>query len=125
VTESALQISGEQAVEQLFSRLAAHREPTGAIGARFQAALNILADAEVFVLYAVTDSDALRVVLTPGLADVFEVEIENYAAMIDVERDDQIGVHVPRIAVDHEVRILPEVPGSIALTRCPRHRIFV
>ena len=51
----ALQIGGQKAVEQLFSGFAAHRESAGAVGTRFQAALNVLADAKIFILHAIAD----------------------------------------------------------------------
>src|SRR5579863_4320800 len=50
-------------------------------------------------------------------ADVTEVEIENHRAMVRVHRDDIVGVHVSLVAVDHKIRILPEVPGAVAFAR--------
>src|SRR5215470_4271388 len=35
--------------------------------------------------------------------------------MIDIERQDKIRIHVTFVAIDHEIRILPEVPCAIAL----------
>ena len=56
----------------------------------------------------------LLVVFAAGVADVAKIKIENHAAMIDVDRDDQIRVHVSVVAVDHEVGMLPEIPGAVA-----------
>ena len=53
----AFQISGQQAMKKLLASLAAHRKSSGAIGARFQATLHILADAKVFVLHAIPHGD--------------------------------------------------------------------
>jgi hypothetical protein len=51
------------------------------------------------------------------LADVGEIEIENHVAVINVDGDHEICIHVSRVAVDHEVGMLPEIPGAVALAR--------
>ena len=42
-------------MEQVFSGFAAHREASGAVGAGFETALHVFADAEIFFLHAITD----------------------------------------------------------------------
>ena len=44
--------------------------------------------------------------------------------MIDVHWNYEIRVHVPVVAIDHQVRMLPEIPGAIALTSRPNRGVF-
>src|SRR5215475_3210588 len=101
-------------MEQLLSGLATDRETPGTVGARLESALHIRADAQIFVLHTVADGNALRVVLATRLAHVTEIEIEDDPAVVDVERQNEIRVHVAFVAIDHEVWILPEIPSAIA-----------
>ena len=87
--------------------------------------MHIFANPEIFVLHPVADVYRFIVVVTPRLAHVAEIEIENHAAVIGVYRDDIVGIHVSLVAIDHQVRILPEIPGTIAFPRRSRGGIFV
>ncbi len=49
--------------------------------------------------------------------DVRKIEIENHGAVVDVDRNHQIRVHVSRVAVDHQIGILPEIPGAVTFAR--------
>src|ERR1700739_710335 len=111
-------------MKQLFAGLAANRKPSRSIGARLQPALHILANAKVFILNAVANCDALGVVFVSGLADVAEIKIKNYATVIDVERYHEVRIHIALVAVDHEIWILPEIPGAIALSSNRGGRVF-
>src|SRR3954471_18689801 len=103
-------------MEQLLTRLAADRKPSSTVGARFQATLYVFADPEILVLHAVADVHRFGIVRTPGLAHVTEIKLEDDGAVIGINRDDIVGVHVSLVAVDHEIGILPEIPRAIALT---------
>src|SRR4051812_12749892 len=94
VVPYGFQICRQQPVKQVFARLTPHGQPARAIRSRFQPALHRFADAQVFILNAGADSHALLVVLAAGIADIAEVEIEDHAAMIDVDRKHQIRIHV-------------------------------
>jgi len=72
-------------MEEVLAGLAANGQAAGAIGTGFQAALHRLADAQVFILDASTDGDALLVVLAAGVAHVGEIEVEDDAAVIDID----------------------------------------
>jgi len=110
------EIGVEQAMEKVFAGFAADGEASGHVGAGVEAALHGIADSHVFVLNFFADGDALTIVRFGGGADVSEVVIEDYGALIDAERDDQIGVHDAFVGVDHEVGIEPEIEGA-TLTR--------
>src|SRR5947208_10081849 len=102
-------------MEQMLSCLTAHRESPRAVRPRLQPALHRLADIQIFLLNAITYRNTLLVVLAMCVADVSKIEIKNHMAMVDVDWEYQDRVHVAFVAIDHQIWILPEVPGSIAL----------
>src|SRR5438270_10016149 len=102
-------------MEQLFSGFAPHREAARAVGPRFQAALHVLANSQIFILHFIADVHRFNVVRTLGLAHIAEIEIEDYGAMISINWNDIVRVHISLVAIDHHVRILPEIPRTIAL----------
>src|SRR5205809_6533670 len=102
-------------MEQMLSCLTAHRESPRAVRPRLQPALHRLADIQIFLLNAITHGNTLLVVLALSVAHVGQVEIENYVAVVNVDWEYQDRVHVAFVAIDHQIWILPEVPGSIAL----------
>src|SRR6476660_860215 len=111
-------------MEQLLARLPSNRQAPGAISPRFETALHVFADAKVFRLDLVAYGDALRVVSAARVAYVTEIEIEYDPAMIYIDGNHQIRVHVAFVTIDHEIRILPEIPGAIAFARRPCGGIF-
>src|SRR5207302_7708764 len=114
-----------QAMKEMLAGFPPYRESAGPIRSRLQPALNCLADTQIFILNSLADSDRFRVVLLPCRAgDIGKVEIENDAAVVNVQRNDKISIHVAFVAVDHEVGILPEVIGAVAFASCSRSRIF-
>src|ERR1700733_1006474 len=108
----------------MFAGFTTQREPPCSVCARLQTALNGFADTEIFILHPRSDGHALLVVFKALLADVPEIEIEDDTAVIDINWDHEIRVHVTLVAVDHQVGILPEIPGAMAFTRGSSRRIF-
>ena len=106
-------------MEQLLTRLAANRETPGAVCTRLQSSLHILTDSQILVLHAVPNGNTLRVVLPARLAHVAEVKVKDDSATVDVQRELRVRVHAAFIAIDHEVRVLPEIPRAIALRVAP------
>src|SRR5216683_3241185 len=104
-------------MKQLLSGLAAHGKPSGPVRARFQSMLYILANAQIFFLDSITYLNRLLVVLPAGFADIAEIKVENDFAMVGIDRDNEVGVHVSLVAVDHQVGIMPEIPGAVAFAR--------
>ena len=102
-------------MKAVLSGLAANREAACAISSGLETALDGFADAEILILNAIADGDTLVVVGAGGVADVGEIEIENYAAVIGVDGDDEVGVEIALVAIEHEVGIEPEIPGTVAL----------
>ena len=45
--------------------------------------------------------------------------------MIGIDRDDIVRVHVSRVAVDHEIGILPEIPGAVAFAGGTCRGVFI
>src|SRR5882762_1171405 len=123
--QAVLQVRRQQTMEQLLACLTTYGEAPSAVGSRLESALNVLTDTQVFALDSITNRDALRVVFPTEIADVAEVEVENYSAMVDVQRQHQVGVHVTRVTVDHEVGILPEVPSAIAFASSAGSSVFI
>lgn len=103
-------------MEEVLAGLAAHGKASGDVGAGAEAALYGIADGHVFVLNFFADSDALAIVRAGGFGDIGEVIVEDYGALVDGERDDEIRVHDTFVGVDHEIGIEPEIEGA-ALTR--------
>src|SRR5438105_13921153 len=114
-TQPALQVGCQQSMEQVFAGLAANRQPSSLIGARLETSLNGFADVQILLLHARADCDALLVVFTATIADLSKKEIENHPAVIHVQGQNEVAIHVVVIAIDHQVGILPEVPGAVAL----------
>ena len=112
-------------MKELFAGFATGGESARSIGAGLQATLHGFADAEVFVLYTIAYGYALLVIDTSGLAHVTEIEIEDYAAVIDIDWDYEIGIQVALVAIEHEVGMEPEIPGAVALARVAGSSIFV
>ena len=108
------EIRRQQAMEQLLPCLAAHRKASGAIRSRFQPALHIFANAQILFLHAISHIYRLLVVIAAHFADIGEVKIENHVAVIHIDGNHKIRVHVSRVAVDHEIGMLPEIPGTVA-----------
>ncbi len=106
------EVGVEQAMEKVFAGFAADGEAPGDIGAGIEAALHGIADGHVFVLNFFADGDALAIVRVGGGADVGEVIVKDYGALVDGERDDEIGVHHTFVGVDHEIGIEPEIEGA-------------
>ena len=44
--------------------------------------------------------------------------------MVHIHRDHVIRIHVSLVTVDHQIRILPEIPRAISLARSSRGRIL-
>src|ERR1019366_1386854 len=118
-----LQIPRQKPMEQMLSRLAPHRQPSRAVRPRMQPALHRLADAHVFVIHAFAHGDALAIALGCRLAHVVEVKVEDHGAAVNAIGQNEVGVHVSPVKIDHEVGILPEVPCAIALASCRGRRI--
>src|SRR2546426_10468748 len=112
---ATFQIGRQKAMEQMLSCFAAYGEPPRAVRPRLQPALHRLADIQIFLLNAITYGNTLLVVLAMCVADVSKIEIENHMAVVNVDWEYQDRVHVAFVAIDHQIWILPEVPGSIAL----------
>src|ERR1700675_681579 len=112
-------------MEELLSGLPPHREPSGAIRPRLQPSLDRLTDPQVFILYAIPYRDTAFVVGAGFFADIRKVEIKNDAAMVDVNRDHQICVQIPLIAIEHEVWIQPEIPCTVATPGGTHRCIFI
>src|SRR5215470_62758 len=111
-------------MKQLLACFAPHGEAPRPIRSRLEASLNVFTDSEIFLLNTIANSEALCIVFAASFAHIGEVEVENYAAVIHIDRNHEIRVHVTFIAINHEVRILPEVPGTIAFAGCTRGGIF-
>src|SRR6185437_2237990 len=94
---------------------AANGQPSGAISSRFQSPLHSFANAEIFRLHPIAYRNGLFVVLARRLGrNLAEVEVENHPTVVDIDWNHEIGIHVAGVAVNHEVGILPEVPGAVA-----------
>src|SRR6266480_3347377 len=102
-------------MEQMLSCLTAHRESPRAVRPRLQPALHRLANIQILTLDAITDGNTLLVVLALSFTQICKEKIKNHMAMVDVDWEHQDRVHVALVAVNHQIRILPEVPGAIAL----------
>src|ERR1019366_2257870 len=71
------------------------------------------------------DGDALAVALGGGIAHIVEVEIENDFTAIDAIRQYQVRIHVAPVEIDHEIGILPEIPGAVAGAGCRSGGVLV
>src|ERR1700722_8810749 len=101
-------------MEKMFAGFAADGQATGLISARAEAALDAVADDDVLLLHEFADLHAFADVGPLIFRGVFEVEIKNDFAAVDAERQDQIGIEVAFVPIQHEIRILPEIEGAIA-----------
>src|ERR1700682_3788025 len=106
----------EQAMEKVLAGFAAYGEAPGHVGAGAEAALHGIADGHVFVLHPFADGNALAIVLVSSAADIGEVVVEDYGALVDRERRYEVGVHHAFVGVNHEIGIDPQIKGA-ALTR--------
>jgi len=106
----------EQAVKEVLAGFAADGEASGDVGAGAEAALDGVANGFVFLLDFFADLDAGLIFLRGFFADVGEEIIENDGALVDAERQNEIGVHDAFVGIDHEVRIDPKIEGA-ALAR--------
>ena len=82
-------------MKEVFPRLAAGREPAGAVRPGIQAPLHGLRDVLVFLLDAVPQVHAGLVARLGLGAHVREVEIEDHHRLVHPERHDEIGVITP------------------------------
>src|SRR5208282_6653821 len=101
-------------MKQLFPGFPAPREPSRAVGPRLQPSLHGLANPQILILHAISDRDTPLVVRARRLADIAEIEIENHAAMIHINWNHQICIQISLVAIEHEVWMQPEIPGSVA-----------
>src|SRR6516164_2954227 len=99
-------------MKQMFSGLATHGEASRIIGSRLQSALHRLANSHVLVIHPFADEDALPVALGGALANIIKIEIEDDGATVHAIRQNEVGIHVALIEVNHEIGILPEVPRA-------------
>src|SRR5580658_4365477 len=123
--QATLQIRREQLMKQLFARFAPCGESSCPIRARLQTALHRLADTQILILYSIADRHALFVVGARSFADIAEVEIENHPAMVHINRYHQIRIEIALVAVEHEIRMQPEIPGPVTSPRRSRGRVRV
>lgn len=101
-------------MEVVAAAFAANTEATGVVGAAFQAALDFLADTQVFLLDLIGDGNAaLHEVFRLRIFRIGKVEIEDNPAGVGTVGQDKIGVHDPFVEVDHEVG---EDPGVIGIS---------
>src|SRR5208283_1829198 len=100
----------------MLPRFSPHGEPSCPIRSRVQAALHGFANPDVLIIHPLADGDTLPVALGGGVALVIEVEIEDHGAAINAFGQHKVRVHVTLVEIDHEVGILPEVPGAVAGT---------
>ena len=107
--ETAGHVGVEQAMEEVLAGFAADGKTSCDISARGETTLHGIADGHVLVLDFFADGDAFAMGLRGGGADVGEVVVENYSALIHAERKNKIRVHNTRVGVDHEVWINPEI----------------
>src|SRR5437870_13885946 len=112
---ATFQIGRQKAMEQMLSCLTAHGESPRTVRARFSPVLHRLANIQILTLDAITDGNTLLVVLALSFTQICKEKIKNHMAMVDVDWEYQDRVHVAFVAIDHQIWILPEVPGSIAL----------
>ena len=112
-------------MKEMFARFAPHRQASGSVGPRGQAPLDGLADGDILVLNLITDGDAGRIVLLLLRRNVSEVKVEDDAAFIGTEGQDEVGIHYALIDIDHEIGIKPEVSGSISLASGRNLRVFL
>src|SRR5947209_4921691 len=111
-------------MKEMLAGFPPYRESAGPIRSRLQPALNCLADTQIFILNSLADSDRFRVVLLPCRAgDIGKVEMENDAALVNVQRTKKIVIQLAFEAFDHEVGILQEVIGAAAFGSCSRSGI--
>src|SRR5271166_219835 len=115
--QAALEIPGQQPMEQTLARFATDREAPCAVGSRMQAALHRLANPHILVIHAFAYGDALAIAFGGRIADIVEVEIEDHFAAIYAFGQHEVRVHVSPVKIDHKVGILPEVPRTISLAR--------
>src|SRR4029077_19459550 len=106
------EVGVEQAMEEVFAGFATDGEASGDVGAGVEAALYGIADGHVFVLDFFADGDALAIVRAGGGTDVSEVIVKDYGALVDGERDDEVGIHDAFVGVDHEIGIEPQIEGA-------------
>lgn len=93
----------------MLAGFAADGEAAGNVGARGEAALDGIANGHIFVLNLFADGDAFAMVLRGGRAGVHEIIIKNDGALVNGEREDEVGIHHAGIGVDHEIRIDPKI----------------
>src|SRR5260221_228188 len=122
--EAAFQVRSQQTMEQMLSCLASDRQSPRHIGARLQSTLHSFANVQVFRLNTIAYYNALLVVFLSGFTDITEKEIKNDTATIHTERHHQIRIHVSCVTINHQVGILPEVPGAVAFARAAGGSIF-
>ena len=94
--------------------LALRGEAAGLVGARAQAALDLLADDDVLLLDLVAEGDRLLHRLPAGArAGLGEEPLEDRQRPIRAERQDDVRGHVVLVDVEHRVREEPVVEGRV------------
>jgi len=111
--EGAREVVVEEAVEKMLAGFAADGEAAGDVGAGGQATLDGIADGHIFILNFFADGDAVAVVQRGDIVDVGEIVVEDDGALVDAEREDEVGVHDTGIGVNHEVGIDPKIEGVV------------
>src|SRR5207302_1354970 len=111
--QTILQISGQQPMEKMLTRLTPHRQASCPISARLETTLDRFANPQVFVLNASADRNTLLVIFASRFAHVRKVEIKDHSAMVYIQRQHKVCIQVAFVTVDHEIWILPEIPGAI------------
>src|SRR5437763_2710524 len=80
-----------------------------------EAALHFRADAHIFQLYLMGDGDAVGDELAVFVSiDCREIKIEDDAAAVRAQWQDQVRVHDTLVKVDHQIRKDPPVIGVAA-----------
>src|ERR1700692_896829 len=112
-------------MKQLLSGFAPRREPPRSISSRLQPPLHRLANPQIFILDLVPYRNTLLVISAGPLANVAEIKIKYYPAMIHIDRNNQIRIKIPLVAIEHEIRMQPEIPRSIAPASRAHSFVFV
>src|SRR5437667_11211444 len=118
--------AGGQAMEMITGPLAANAEAARAIGPAGQAALDLFADREVLDLYLMRHGNALgHELLSLRALGPGEIKIEDDAAAVGTERQNEVRVHHALVDVDHEIGKDPPVVGVVAATHAGRRGVVV
>src|ERR1700685_3629759 len=100
-------------MKEMLAGFAPNRETSGNIGTRVKSALDGLADTDVLIVDTFADGNTLPVALDGGFTYVVKIEVEDNCTAPDTIGQIQVRIHVALVKIDHEVGILPEVPGAV------------